>query len=65
MWIKEKCISFTFNKDEFLPNPDAAFFREFNITEYSNVARGGNSNNFDNFNNFNNSFNSNSTIITK
>ena len=35
IWIKERCISFTFNKDEFIPNPDAAFFREFNITEYN------------------------------
>lgn len=34
MWIKERCISFTFNKDEFLPNPDATFFKEFNIREY-------------------------------
>ena len=35
IWIKERCISFTFNKDEFIPNPDAAFCREFNITEYN------------------------------
>ena len=35
IWIKEKCISFTFFKDEFIPNPDAAFFREFNINEYN------------------------------
>ena len=36
MWVKEKCISFTFNIDEFLPNPDAAFFKEFNIKNYNN-----------------------------
>jgi hypothetical protein len=35
MWVKEKCISFTFNKDEFIPNPDSSFFKEFSINEYS------------------------------
>ena len=28
-WRDIKCISFTFNGDEFLPNPDAAFFKQF------------------------------------
>lgn len=35
MWVKEKCISFTFRGDEFIPNPDSAFFKEFSIHEYS------------------------------
>jgi len=35
MWVKEKCISFTFNKDEFIPNPDSSFFKEFSINEYN------------------------------
>ena len=35
-WRDIKCISFTFNGDEFLPNPDAAFFKQFSfdIQEY-------------------------------
>ena len=28
-WRDVKCISFTFSGDEFLPNPDAAFFKQF------------------------------------
>jgi ribonuclease ZC3H12 len=35
MWIKERCISFTFNQDEFIPNPDASFFKEFDVNEYN------------------------------
>ena len=35
IWTKEKLISFTFNKDEFIPNPDSGFFREFPYAEYS------------------------------
>jgi hypothetical protein len=38
MWTKEKLISFTFNKDEFIPNPDSGFFKEFSILEYSRKA---------------------------
>jgi hypothetical protein len=38
LWIIEKRISFTFVKDEFLPNPDCAFFKEFSIDEYSKNA---------------------------
>jgi hypothetical protein len=37
LWIIEKRISFTFLKDEFLPNPDCAFFKEFSLDEYSKV----------------------------
>ena len=35
LWILEKRISFTFHQDEFMPNPDCAFFQQFNINEYS------------------------------
>jgi hypothetical protein len=35
MWTKEKLISFTFNKDEFIPNPDSGFFKEYSNLEYS------------------------------
>ena len=28
-WRDIKCISFTFIGDEFMPNPDAAFFKQF------------------------------------
>lgn len=35
MWVKERSISYTFNKDEFLPNPDAAFFSNFEYEEYN------------------------------
>ena len=36
IWRDVKCISFTFNGDEFLPNPDAPFFKQFtfNYLEY-------------------------------
>ena len=36
-WRDVKCISFTFNGDEFLPNPDAPFFKQFgyNLQEYT------------------------------
>ena len=40
-WRDVYCISFTFNGDEFLPNPDAPFFKQFgfNLQEYNkNVA---------------------------
>ena len=40
-WRDVKCISFTFIGDEFLPNPDAPFFKQFgfNLQEYTkNVA---------------------------
>ena len=40
-WRDVYCISFTFNGDEFLPNPDAPFFKQFgfNYQEYNkNVA---------------------------
>ena len=30
-WREIKCISFTFIGDEFMPNPDAAFFKQFDI----------------------------------
>jgi hypothetical protein len=38
-WIIDKRISFTFVKDDFLPNPDCAFFRMFSIDEYSAGAK--------------------------
>jgi hypothetical protein len=36
-WRDVKCISYTFNGDEFLPNPDAPFFKQFgfNLQEYN------------------------------
>ena len=36
-WRDVYCISFTFNGDEFLPNPDAPFFKQFgfNYQEYN------------------------------
>ncbi|MCQ2819163.1 MAG: hypothetical protein MJ252_18015 [archaeon] len=37
IWVKEKCISYTFNQDEFIPNPDAAFFKEFDIKDYNQI----------------------------
>ena len=40
-WRDVKCISFTFVGDEFLPNPDAPFFKQFgfNLQEYNkNIA---------------------------
>jgi len=33
-WIKDHSISFTFNSDEFLPNPDCKLFHKFHIEEY-------------------------------
>ena len=39
MWVKERCISFTFNQDEFIPNPDASFFKEFDVNEYNKINR--------------------------
>ena len=33
-WRDIYCISFTFNGDEFLPNPDAPFFKQFNYQDY-------------------------------
>ena len=41
MWIKEKSISFTFNGDEFLPNPGCSFFQNFDNNEYSKKAKNG------------------------
>ena len=34
-WRDIYCISFTFNGDEFLPNPDAPFFKQFNYQDYN------------------------------
>ena len=36
-WRDIKCISFTFIGDEFMPNPDAAFFKQFgyDLQEYN------------------------------
>jgi len=36
-WRDVKCISFTFTADEFLPNPDAPFFKQFgyDLQEYN------------------------------
>ena len=36
-WREIKCISFTFIGDEFMPNPDAAFFKQFDndLQEYN------------------------------
>ncbi len=39
IWIKEKSISFTFNQDEFIPNPDAAFFKIYDINEYNKMIK--------------------------
>eukprot|EP00340_Litonotus_pictus_P002026 CAMPEP_0170527084 /NCGR_PEP_ID=MMETSP0209-20121228/12531_1 /TAXON_ID=665100 ORGANISM="Litonotus pictus, Strain P1" /NCGR_SAMPLE_ID=MMETSP0209 /ASSEMBLY_ACC=CAM_ASM_000301 /LENGTH=693 /DNA_ID=CAMNT_0010817355 /DNA_START=233 /DNA_END=2314 /DNA_ORIENTATION=+ len=33
-WIIGKRISYTFNKDEFIPGPDSEFFKEFNFSSY-------------------------------
>ena len=43
-WRDVKCISFTFNGDEFLPNPDAPFFKQFgfNYQEYIKVSTNNN-----------------------
>ena len=34
-WRDIYCISFTFNGDEFLPNPDAPFFKQFTYQDYN------------------------------
>ena len=34
-WRDIYCISCTFNGDEFLPNPDAPFFKQFNYQDYN------------------------------
>jgi len=39
MWMKEKLISFTFNKDEFIPNPGCPFFQNFDQIEYAKNAK--------------------------
>jgi hypothetical protein len=41
MWIKEKLISFTFNNDEFLPNPASSFYQTFDNIEYGKKAKNG------------------------
>ena len=43
-WRDVKCISFTFNGDEFLPNPDAPFFKQFGfkLQEYIKSANNNN-----------------------
>lgn len=33
-WINSKRISYTFNKDEFIPGPDNDFFKEFDYNSY-------------------------------
>lgn len=33
-WLKEHCISYTFNGDEFLPNPDSEIFNVYPIEGY-------------------------------
>ena len=39
IWIKERSISFTFNQDEFIPNPDATFFKNYDINEYNKMIK--------------------------
>ena len=43
-WRDVKCISFTFIGDEFLPNPDAPFFKQFgfNLQEYTKTVANSN-----------------------
>lgn len=36
-WIISKRISYTFNKDEFIPGPDSEFFKEFNYSSYLQI----------------------------
>lgn len=33
-WVKDHSISFAFNADEFLPNPDSKLFHKFDLEEY-------------------------------
>ena len=33
-WIRAHTISYTFNKDEFLPNPDSSFFTLYDYASY-------------------------------
>lgn len=33
-WINEHSVSYTFNHDEFMPNPDSKLFHKFDIDEY-------------------------------
>jgi hypothetical protein len=33
-WVKDHSISFTFNGDEFLPNPDCKLFQRYQYAEY-------------------------------
>lgn len=40
-WIVSKRISYTFNKDEFIPGPDSEFFKEFNFSQYMKSITGG------------------------
>ena len=39
-WIKSHSISYTFNKDEFLPNPDSKFWLEldYKLSDYKNYS---------------------------
>jgi hypothetical protein len=39
-WIISKRISYTFNKDEFIPGPDSEFFKEFNFSSYMKLITG-------------------------
>ena len=43
-WRDVKCISFTFNGDEFLPNPDAPFFKQFGFKLQEYIKSANNSN---------------------
>lgn len=36
-WVSSKRISYTFNKDEFIPNPDSNFFKEYSYSSYMNT----------------------------
>jgi hypothetical protein len=33
-WIQQHSISFAFNEDEFLPNPDSKLFAKFKVDSY-------------------------------
>jgi hypothetical protein len=37
-WIKDHSISFTFNTDEFLPNPDCKLFNKFPYEDYKHYS---------------------------
>ena len=39
-WIVLKRISYTFNRDEFIPGPDSEFFKEYNYSAYMKVNDG-------------------------